>query len=106
MYMVHTRSPEAECLPLLRNSLKLVVWYIHVHALIALYVQGTYTFINANVCMYMVQTRLYSITTTLHFPSGPISLATPASLSSVQAQLLQRSLELACQTHHVRWIYI
>ncbi len=81
-------------------------WYIHVHALIALYVQGTDTFINVNVCMYMVQTRLYSFTITLHFPSGPISLATPASPSSAQAQLLQSSLELACQAHHVRWIYM
>ncbi len=39
--------------------------------------------------MYMVQTRLYSFTTTLHFPSGQISLATQASLRSVQAPLLQ-----------------
>ena len=81
-------------------------WFIHVHALIALYVQGTYMFINVNVCMYMVQTRLYSITTTLHFPSGLISLVTPVSLSSAQALLLQSSLELACQAHHVRWIYM
>jgi hypothetical protein len=34
-------------------------------------VHGTYTFINVNVCLYMVQTRLYHITTTLHSPSGP-----------------------------------
>ncbi len=85
-------------------------WCIHVYALIALYVtvQGTYTFIYVNVCTYMIlwQTRLYSFTTTIHFPSGPISLVTPASLSSAQALLLQSSLELACQAHHVRWIYM
>ncbi len=46
--------------------------------------------------MYMVHTRLYSFTTTLHFPSGQISLATQASLSlsSAQALLLQSSLSL------------
>ncbi len=42
--------------------------------------------------MYMIQTCLYSFTTTLHFPSGQISLATPTSLSSAQAPLLQSSL--------------
>ncbi len=42
--------------------------------------------------MYIVHTRLYSFTTTLHFPSGQISLATLASLSSVQAPLLHSSL--------------
>jgi hypothetical protein len=42
--------------------------------------------------MDIVQTRLYSFTTTLHFPSGQISLAMQASLSSVQAPLLQSSL--------------
>ena len=41
-----------------------------------------YTFINKYICMYMIQTRLYSFTTTHHFPSGQISLAKPASLSS------------------------
>ncbi len=45
------------------------------------------------ICMYIVQTRLFSFTSTLHFPSGQIclSLATPASasLSSAQAPLLQ-----------------
>ena len=42
---------------------------------------------NVNKCMYIVQTRLYSFTTTLHFPSGPIGFATLASLwvSSAQA---------------------
>ncbi len=41
--------------------------------------------------MYIVQTHMFSFTRTLHFPSGPISrsLATPASLSSAQAPLLQ-----------------
>ena len=48
--------------------------------------------INVNICMNVVQTRLYSFTTTLHFPSGQISLAMQASLSSVQALLLQSSL--------------
>ncbi len=45
-------------------------------------------------CMYMmdtVQTRLYRFSTTLHFPSGPISLAMPVSLSSVQEPLLLSS---------------
>ena len=50
-----------------------------------LYVHCTYTFMNVNICMDMVQTRMYRFTTTLHFPSRPISLATPASLSSAQA---------------------
>jgi hypothetical protein len=38
--------------------------------------------------MYIVQTRLYSFKITFHFPSGPISLVTPASLNSVQEPLL------------------
>ena len=40
----------------------------------------------------MVQRRMYIFTATLHFSSGPIGRATPASLSSVQAPLLQSSL--------------
>ena len=43
--------------------------YIHVHDVIYLYVHGTYTFMNVNICMDTIQTRLYSFTTTLHFPS-------------------------------------
>ena len=66
--------------------------YIHVHDVIYLYVSGTYTFMNVNICMDTVQTRLYSFTTTLHFPSCLISLATPASLSSAQEPLLLSSL--------------
>jgi hypothetical protein len=42
--------------------------------------------------MDMVHTRLYSFPTTLYFPSGQISLATLASLSSAQKQLLLSSL--------------
>ena len=68
--------------------------YIHFHDLIYLYVHGTYTFMNVNICMGTVQTRLYSFTNTLHFPSGPISLATPASLSSAQEPLLLSSLRV------------
>ncbi len=68
---------------------------ILVHELIYLYVHGTYNFMNVNICMDVVQTRLQSFTTTLHFPSaqGPISLVTSASLSSksAQAQRLQSS---------------
>jgi hypothetical protein len=51
-------------------------------------------YINVNICLDTVQTRLYMFTTTvtLHFPSSPISLATPAaSLSSAQEQLLLSS---------------
>jgi hypothetical protein len=67
--------------------------YIHVHNLIYLHVHGTYMFMNVNiVCMDTVQTRLNSIATTLHLPSGPISLATLASLSSAQESLLLSSL--------------
>ncbi len=48
-------------------------------------------FMNVNICMYVVQTRLpvYCFTTKLDFPSGQISFATPASLSSAQAPFLQ-----------------
>jgi hypothetical protein len=59
---------------------------------IYLYVHGTYMCINVNICMDIVKTHLYSFTNTLHFPSGQISLATLASLSSAQAPLLQSSL--------------
>ena len=65
--------------------------YRHVHDLIYLYVHGTYMFMHVKICMDTVQTRLYSFSTTLHFPSDPISLATPASLSSVQEPLLLSS---------------
>ena len=45
--------------------------YIHVHVIIHLYVHGTHTFMNVNLCMdiLVIQTRLYKFTTTLHFPS-------------------------------------
>ena len=43
--------------------------YIHVHDVIHLYVHGTHTFMNVNICMDTRQTRLYKFTTTLHFPS-------------------------------------
>ncbi len=66
--------------------------YIHVHDLIFLYVHSTYFCMDVNICIDTVQTRLYSSTTTLHFSSGPISLATPASLSSAQEPLLLSSL--------------
>ncbi len=66
--------------------------YIHVHDLIYLYLHSTDMFINVNICMDTVQTRLYSISTTLHFPSGPIILATPTSLSSAQEPLCLSSL--------------
>ncbi len=65
--------------------------YIHVHDLIYLYVNGTYMFMHVKICMDTVQTRLYSFSTTLHFPSGPISPATPVSLSSVHEPLLLSS---------------
>ena len=68
--------------------------YIHVYECKVMYVHCTYTFMIVNMCMYTVQTRLrlYSSTTTLHFSSGPISLATQASLSSAQAPFLQSCL--------------
>ncbi len=66
--------------------------YIHVHDLIYLYVHGTYMFMHVKICMDRVQTRLYSFLSTLHFPSGPIILATPASLSSAQEPLRLGSL--------------
>ena len=68
--------------------------YIHVYECKVMYVHCTYTFMIVNMCMYIVQTRLrlYSSTTTLHFSSGPISLATQASLSSAQAPFLQSCL--------------
>ncbi len=72
--------------------------YIHVHAIIHLYVHGTHTgtFMNVNLCMDIIQTRLYKFTTTLHFPSlaCQIRLATVtlASLSSTQEPLLLSSL--------------
>ncbi len=77
--------------------------YIHVHDFTCVYIHGTYTFMNIYICMYQDMTHLYSFKTTLHFPSGQISLATPASLSSLQALLLQSSLLpiislLTCQT--------
>ena len=62
------------------------------HVIIYLYVHGTHTFMNVNLCMDIIQTRLYKFTTTLHFPSCPIRLVTPASLSSTQEQLLLSSL--------------
>jgi hypothetical protein len=66
--------------------------YMHVHDFIYLYVHGTYTFMYVDRCMDIVKTRLYSFTTTLHFPSSQFSLATPASLSFAQEPLLLSSL--------------
>ncbi len=39
--------------------------YIHVHVVIHLYVHGTHTFMNVNICMDTIQTRLYKFTATL-----------------------------------------
>ena len=58
-----------------------------------MYIHGTYKFIIVYICIYIVQARLYyCFKTTLHFSSGQISLATPVSLSSPEAMLLQSSL--------------
>ena len=61
-----------------------------------MYVHGTYMFMNVPHMyehgMNMVQRRMYIVKATLHLSSGPIGLATPASLSSAQAPLLQSSL--------------
>ncbi len=46
--------------------------YMHVHDFIHVYVHGTYTFMYVNRCMDMVQARLYSFTTILHFPFQPV----------------------------------
>ena len=66
--------------------------YIHVYECQVMYVHCTYMFTTVIMCMYIVQTRLYSSAITLHFPSGQISLSTPASLSSAQAPFLQSCL--------------
>ncbi len=66
--------------------------YIHVHEFMYLYVRCTYMCIDVKTCLDIVQTRLCSFTTTLHFPSGPISLVTQASLSSAHEPLLLSSI--------------
>ncbi len=72
--------------------------YIHVHDLIhfKLYDHSTYfcIIIDVNICMDTLQTRLYSSTTILHVPSGPISLATPANISSAQPPSCHQSFQL------------
>ena len=64
--------------------------YIHVNEIISIYVHGTNMYIDLDICMNTVHTRLCMFTTALHFPSlaFPISLATPASLCSAQEPLL------------------
>ncbi len=52
-----------------------------------LYVHSTYTVMNVNICMDVLQTRLYSFTTTLHFPSGPISLDATSASQTAESQL-------------------
>ncbi len=67
----------------------------HLYECKVMYVHCTYTFMIVNMCMYIEQPRLrlYSSTTTLHFSSGPISLAvTQASLGSAQAPFFQSCL--------------
>ncbi len=72
--------------------------YIYIYIL---YVACTYMFMNTYICMYIIHTHEYMLifmwtlhmhvgaaSTTLHFPSGPISLATQASVNTVQEQLL------------------
>ncbi len=70
--------------------------YIHVHEFTSLFLGCTYICVDVDTvtCLDTVQTLLCSVTTTLHFPSGPISLATPASVSTAPRQepLLQSSL--------------
>ena len=70
--------------------------YIHVLAFMVLYVYVTDMYIDVDIGMYIdvdicmdtVHTRLCMFTAALHFPSFPISLATPASLCSAQEPLL------------------
>ena len=57
--------------------------YIHVHELIYLYVHCTYTFMNINICMDMVQTCLYRFTTTLHIPSHSLHVIVCTCLNIV-----------------------
>ncbi len=66
--------------------------YVFMHSYICMYVVHTYIYIDVDTCLDTVQTFLCSFTTTLHFPSGQISLAMQASLSSAQEQLLLSSL--------------
>jgi hypothetical protein len=73
-------------------NINICTLYIRVHDVIYLYVHGIYMLMYVNICMDTVHTRQYSITTTIHFPSGPISLATPAIFSSAQEPLLLSSL--------------
>ncbi len=75
--------------------------YIHVYECKYMYVPGTHTFMTISICMYIVQTRLYRFTTTLHFPSGPISLATPASLSSAQLRSFRAASSLSSAIQYV-----
>ena len=56
-----------------------------------------------HICMNLVQKRMYIFTATLHFSSGPIGRATPASLSSAQAPLLQSSLLPFIRIDSVGW---
>ena len=72
--------------------------YIHVYEFMSLYVHVTDMYIDVDIGMYIdvdicmdtVHTRLCMFTAALalHFPSFPISLATPASLCSAQEPLL------------------
>jgi hypothetical protein len=70
------------------------IWYVtctymFMHSYICMYiVQSTYICMDVKTCLDIVQTRLCSFTTTLHFPLGLISLATQASLNSAQELLL------------------
>ena len=78
--------------------------YIHVLEFMVLYVYVTDMYIDVDIGMYIdvdicmdtVHTCLcmFTVTTALHFPSFPISLATPASLCSAQEPLLLSCLLL------------
>ncbi len=48
-----------------------------------MYVACTYTFMNSYTCMYIVHTRLYIFTTTLYFPSGPITRTSLPTVSTL-----------------------
>ncbi len=76
-----------------KTTISFLTWYIQVH-----------TRIYSVQTLYVLACTLF--TTTPHFPSGQISLATSASLSSAQEPLLLSSLRVLPVTSLFNWQYI
>ncbi len=107
-FKFHELERGCTCMYICMNIYK-CIYNVHTHSWMNIFGTNTLMLMNEKtiiVCMDIVQTRLYSFTTTLHFPSGPIrvSLATLVTRSlSSDAGEAQKSLIITVSVSDWAW---